>query len=357
MDFKLDDSQIAVRDLARQILDDRSTPERLRALEADGVTLDRELWGELANAGLIGIGLPEQYGGGGLGFVEVGILLTEAGRRTAKLPLLPTIATAQAIAEFGPAELAAEVLPGVCEGRTLLTAGLATFPDPPLTADSQGAISGSVSFVPAGMAADRILVFVDGVGAFLLDPAASGVSLEPQLAADGSVEARLTLEGARPLARLAGDAADIREWLRLRTTAGLCALAAGITEVALDMTTEYARERQQFGKPIASFQAVAQRAADGFIDVKAIRLTALSACWRVASGLPSAEAVAIAKFWAADGGRRVLHAAQHIHGGIGVDRDYPLHRYFLAFTQCELTLGGSSEQLLRLGDELAAVPA
>jgi acyl-CoA dehydrogenase len=357
LDFKLDDSQIAVRDLARQILDDRSTPERLRALEADGVTLDRELWSELANAGLIGIGLPEEYGGGGLGFVEVGLLLTEAGRHTAKLPLLPTITTGQALSEFGPAELAAEVLPGVCEGQTFLTAALSTFPDPPLTAGSDGAISGSVSFVPAGMAADRILVFVDGAGAFLLDPAASGVSREPQLAADGSVEARLTLEGVSPLARLNGDAAAIREWLRLRTTAGLCTLAAGITEIALDMTTEYARERQQFGKPIASFQAVAQRAADGFIDVKAIRLSALSACWRVASGLPSAEAVAVAKFWAADGGRRVLHAAQHIHGGIGVDRDYPLHRYFLAFTQCELTLGGASEQLLRLGDELAAVPA
>jgi acyl-CoA dehydrogenase len=356
LDFKLDDSQIAVRDLARQILDDRSTPDRLRALEAEGVTLDGELWGELATAGLIGIGLPEQYGGGGLGFVEVGLLLTEAGRHTAKLPLLPTIATAQAIAEFGSPELAADVLPGVCEGQTILTAALATFPDSPLTA-ADGAISGAVSFVPAGMAADRILVIVDGSGAFLIDPSASGVHREPQLAADGSVEARLTLEAVRSLARLDGDAADIREWLRLRTTAGLCALAAGITEVALDMTTAYARERQQFGKPIASFQAVAQRVADGFIDVKAIRLTALSACWRVASGLPSAEQVAVAKFWAADGGRRVLHAAQHIHGGIGVDRDYPLHRYFLAFTQCELTLGGASEQLLRLGDELAAVPA
>jgi acyl-CoA dehydrogenase len=357
VDFQLDDSQVAVRDLARQILDDRSTPERLRSLETDGVTLDGELWSELAAAGLIGIGLPEQHGGGGLGFVEVGLLLTEAGRRTAKLPLLSTITTAQALAEFGPAEVAADVLPGVCEGRTILTAALATFPDPPLTAGADGAISGSVSFVPAGMAADRILVIIDGAGAYLIDPNASGVHREPQLAADGSVEARLTLEGVRPLAQLNGDAADIREWLRLGTTAGLCALAAGITEVALDMTTEYARERQQFGKPIASFQAVAQRAADGFIDVKAIRLTALSACWRVASGLPAAGQVAIAKFWAADGGRRVLHAAQHIHGGIGVDRDYPLHRYFLAFTQCELTLGGASEQLLRLGDELAAVPA
>ena len=152
-------------------------------------------------------------------------------------------------------------------------------------------------------------------------------------------------------------AAGIREWLAQRVIAGLCATAAGITAAALDLTTAYAREREQFGKSIASFQAVATRAADAFIDVKAIRLTALQACWRVGSGLPASEQVAVAKFWAADGGKRVLHAAQHIHGGIGVDRDYPLHRYFLAFTQTELSLGGATEQLLRLGDELASVPA
>ncbi len=114
--------------------------------------------------------------------------------------------------------------------------------------------------------------------------------------------------------------------------AGHCATAAGITAAALDLTTAYARVREQFGKPIAAFQAVAQRAADAFIDVKAIRLTALQACWRVASGLPAGEQVAVAKFWAADGGKRVMHAAQHIHGGIGVDKDYPLHRLFLAYT-------------------------
>ncbi len=362
MNFTLDESQAAVRELATQILDDLSTSERLRELEAAGEHFDRKVWAELATAGLLGIALPEEFGGGGLGFVEIGLLLTEIGRHAAKVPVLPTLTTAAAIAEFGgqPA-LAQEWLPKVSGGDAVLSAALSTFPDPPLTVSAAGAINGTVSFVPAGLDADLVLVFAEqpgGVtGAYLIDPKSAGVSAESQVAGDGSVEARFAFTDVAAVAPLNGDGADIREWLAQRVIAGLCATAAGITAAALDLTTAYAREREQFGKSIASFQAVATRAADAFIDVKAIRLTALQACWRVGSGLPASEQVAVAKFWAADGGKRVLHAAQHIHGGIGVDRDYPLHRYFLAFTQTELSLGGATEQLLRLGDELASVPA
>jgi alkylation response protein AidB-like acyl-CoA dehydrogenase len=364
VNFTLDESQTAVRELAAEIFTDKASPERQRELEDAGEAFDRKLWSELATAGLLGIGLPEEYGGGGLGFVEVGLLLTEAGRRAAKIPLLPTLTTAAALARFGPAELAKQWLPQVCDGSAVLSAALATFPDPPLTVNASGAIDGVASFVPAGMDADAILVIAErqdgGSSAYLIDPTAAGVSREPQVTTAGAVEARLTLTGVQPSAQLgndseAGDA--IREWLREHVVAGLCATAAGITAAALDLTTAYAREREQFGKAIASFQAVAQRAADAFIDVKAIRLTALSACWRVASGLPAGEQVAIAKFWAADGGKRVMHAAQHIHGGIGVDKDYPLHRLFLAYTATELSLGGATEHLLLLGDALASVPA
>jgi acyl-CoA dehydrogenase len=361
VNFTLDESQTAVRDLAKQILDDKAAPERQRQLEDAGETFDRTLWSELATAGLLGIGLPEEYGGGGLGFVEVGLLLQEAGRHAAKAPLVPTLTTAAALARFGARELSAQWLPKVCDGSAVLSAAFATFPDPPLTASEAGLIDGSVSFVPSGMDADAVVVFAEqgggGTGAYLIDPTAAGVSSEEQVTGAGAIEARLTFTGAQALGRLDADGDVVREWLRQHVVAGLCATAAGITAAALELTTAYAREREQFGKPIASFQAVAQRAADAFIDVKAIRLTALQACWRVGSGLPASEQVAIAKFWAADGGKRVMHAAQHVHGGIGVDKDYPLHRFFLAFTTTELTLGGATEQLLRLGDELAAVPA
>jgi alkylation response protein AidB-like acyl-CoA dehydrogenase len=129
---------------------------------------------------------------------------------------------------------------------------------------------------------------------------------------------------------------------------------AGTCQAALKLTAGYAVTRKQFDRAIASFQAVGQRAADAYVDAEAVGITARQAAWRISAGLPAEEQVAIAKFWAADGGQRVVHAAQHIHGGLGVDRTYPLHRYFLAAKQIELTLGGATAQLLRLGALMAA---
>ena len=142
-----------------------------------------------------------------------------------------------------------------------------------------------------------------------------------------------------------------------RATAAQCCLAAGVCAEALDLTAEYTKARKQFDQPIATFQAVGQRAADAYIDTEAVRLTALQAAWRISEGLPAETEVAAAKFWAAEGGQRVVHAAQHLHGGMGVDRDYPLHRYFLYAKQLELSLGGATRQLLALGEILAREPA
>ena len=130
-----------------------------------------------------------------------------------------------------------------------------------------------------------------------------------------------------------------------------------MASAAVALVSEYTKSREQFDKPIATFQAVGQRAADAYVDAEAIRLTAWQAAWRIDQGLPADDAVAVAKFWAADGGQRVVHAAVHLHGGVGVDRDYPLHRHFLLTKQLELTLGGATDQLLRIGATLAAEPA
>jgi alkylation response protein AidB-like acyl-CoA dehydrogenase len=148
----------------------------------------------------------------------------------------------------------------------------------------------------------------------------------------------------------------VLDWLLERATVAYCAVVVGVCEEALRLTAEYTRTREQFGRPIASFQAVGQRAADAYIDTEAVRLTAMHAAWRLSSGLPAAEEVAVAKVWAADAGQRVVHAAQHLHGGLGVDRDYPLHRYFLWAKQLELTLGGATAQLRHLGSLLANEP-
>ncbi|MBK6670162.1 MAG: hypothetical protein IPG46_11035 [Actinobacteria bacterium] len=132
------------------------------------------------------------------------------------------------------------------------------------------------------------------------------------------------------------------------------ALALGNCVGALELLASYTTDRHQFGVPIASFQAVGHRAADAYIDTEAVRLTTWQAIWRLDEGLAAGEEVAVAKYWAAYGGQRVVHAAVHLHGGVGVDRDYPLHRFFLAAKQIELQLGGATPSLLRLGRSIAA---
>ena len=147
---------------------------------------------------------------------------------------------------------------------------------------------------------------------------------------------------------------DVLGWILDRATAGLCAVASGVAQSAMRITAGYAGQRKQFGKPIATFQAVSQRMGDCFIDNEAIHLTMWQAVTRLADEMPSDREVATAKFWAAEGGRRIGHAALHIHGGISIDIDYPIQRYFLWAKQIEHTLGAGTWQLRRLGALLAA---
>jgi alkylation response protein AidB-like acyl-CoA dehydrogenase len=196
---------------------------------------------------------------------------------------------------------------------------------------------------------------------FIVAASSAGLGLTPEATTSRQPEARLTLDGVVVSAGdVLGDPLQGRpivEWIVERATTAICATVAGVCEQAVGMTAEYTKTREQFDRPIASFQAVGQRAADAFIDAEAIRLTAWQAAWRIDAGLPASAEVAVAKFWAADGGQRVVHAAQHLHGGIGVDRDYPLHRYFLWAKYLELTLGGATSHLIDLGALLAAEPA
>jgi alkylation response protein AidB-like acyl-CoA dehydrogenase len=373
MDFGLTEEQEATRDLARQILSDRSTHERLKEIEAGGDGFDRDTWAELAKAGLLGIALPEDAGGSGLGFVALCQLLEEIGRTVSPVPVLPTVVLgALPIATFGTDAQRQQHLPGVVEGDTVLTAALvetgtdSLHPTTTARPDADGwRVDGVKTLVPAGLIAGRILVPAaagdDGaIVVLIVDPNANGVTRERQDTTSGIPQARMELDGVQVDAGdVLGDAesgAAIVDWMVERANAAMCAVATGVCEQALQMTAEYTKTREQFERPIATFQAVGQRAADAYIDTEAIRLTALQAAWRLEEGLPAAAEVAVAKFWAADGGQRVVHAAQHLHGGIGVDRDYPLHRYFLWAKELELTLGGATPQLLTLGAILAAEP-
>jgi 3-oxocholest-4-en-26-oyl-CoA dehydrogenase beta subunit len=387
MDFDYSEEQEAVRQLAGQIFGDLVTHDRLKEVEAaageDG-PFDRELWRELASAGLLGIHLDEEVGGSGLDFVAACLVIEAAGRTAAYVPVVETMVYgAVPIARFGTDAQRKAWLTGVAAGETVLTAALAelqgeiilpggTEPATTATAQADGSwtITGTKACVPAALVADALLVpalckqsdgAVTGVGVFVVDAAAPGLTMTRQATTTGRPEAIVELSGVPVPAdrRLGGDDADGAAVIGLvaeHATTALCVLEAGVCAAALELTAEYTKTREQFEKPIATFQAVGQRAADAYVDTEAIRLTAWQAASRLAAGLPAAPEVAVAKYWAAEGGQRVVHAASHLHGGIGVDRDYPLHRFFLLTEQIELTLGGANESLRRLGRMLADEP-
>ena len=371
MDFSFTEEQEAVRELAARIFSDLATHERLKEVEATDERFDRKLWGELASAGLLGIGLPEAVGGAGLGFVAVGVVAEEAGRTAAAVPYVPAVLGAGAVAEFGdPAQCRRWVEPMVA-GDVVLTAALVEQggdpASPTTTATRHGdgwRLEGTKAFVPAAMVAHAIVVSArtdDGVGLFVVDPTAPGVTRRPQEATSRQIEAELELSGVvvgpDDVLVTGPDGADALRWLLEHAEAALCLCVAGACDAAVKLTAEYTSQREQFGKPIATFQAVGQRAADAYIDAEAVRLTAWQAVWRLSEGLPATSEVAVAKYWADEGAQRVVHAAQHLHGGMGVDRDYPLHRYYLLVKHLALTLGGATTSLLRLGEVLANEPA
>ena len=367
MDFSHSEEQQEIVNLAKQILNDGSTHERLKAVEnSDGPRFDSKVWADLAQAGLIGIALDENYGGGGLGFHELAMILEEVGRCAAAVPYLETtVMGALAIAEYGDENLRGEVLPKVSAGEMVLTAALVDVDDtaaPQVRAErSEGVtvLSGRKYCVPAGLIANRALVSAttgDGKsGVYLVDLDGAGIERTSVVTTAGHPEARLDFKDAP--GRLLGVAdvdGSVLKWMSDRILAAQCAMMVGVCDEALRLTSEYTKERKQFGVAIATFQAVAHRAADAYIEAEAIRLTARQACWRIGEGLPSEEEIAIAKYWAAEGGQRVVHAAQHLHGGMGVDRDYALHRYFVLVKPLELPLGGGTQQLRALGKMIAA---
>ncbi|MFD7260046.1 acyl-CoA dehydrogenase family protein [Streptomyces sp. NPDC059874] len=378
MDFTFTEEQQAAVEAARAVFADVAAdgvPSPALTPGAVADDFDRPLWAKLAGSDLLGLVLAEEHGGAGLDAIALCLVLREAAKVLARVPLLEHCATAMAVQAHGSPELAAALLPGAARGTLVLTVAAhgRSGHDPAelaVTARPDGTgwtLDGTQTAVPWAQSADWIAVPAhtgegEAVLAFVARTAC-GLTLAEQVSTNGERFAELTLDGVRVAATHLIDTAAAWERLRQLLATGTCALALGLGEGVLAMTSQYTSKREQFGFPVATFQAVAVQAADRYIDLRAMEVTLWQAAWRLdaatagAGGpLPSSGDVAVAKIWASEGVRRVVQTAQHLHGGFGADTDYPLHRYHAWAKQLELQLGPAAAHEEALGDLLAAHP-
>lgn len=372
MDFAFSEEQIAIRQLMSQISKNRCTPEELAAAEKTN-WFHSVLWQDLAGAGLLGLCLPEEFGGSGLGFTELCILLEEHGKSISPIPLWPTLNLgALALSKFGTHQQQSQYFPALASGEQIITAALqepnSTVGSPLKTHASQNGsswvLTGEKTSVPSLHLSERLLVPArtekNQPCLFIVDVNSPGTTLEKQTGTNGEPLHYITFENVEvpetALLEKSLHHQDSVKWLIQRATIGLCAVMLGMADRALKMTARYVSERHQFERPIGTFQAVSQRAGDAYIDVESMRMTMWRACWRLEKEDFSDKEVAVAKSTASLSGHRVLNAAQHLHGGMGFDRDYPLYRYFLHAKQYEFTLGSYSEHIHQLGQVLATNP-
>jgi 3-oxocholest-4-en-26-oyl-CoA dehydrogenase beta subunit len=387
VDFTFTEEQQAAAEAARGVFagvepDAVPSPSLVAGAVADD--FDRALWARLAEADLLSLLLDPEFDGAGLDAIALCLVLRESAKVLARVPLLEHSAATAAVQAYGSEELKTALLTRAGRGETVLTvaANGRTGHDPAElavtarqddagTSRSSEAESGgdwildgvqtavpwahTADFVvvPARTAADRTLLAV-------VPRLHEGVDLAEQISTTGERLGELRLESARIAARDVVDADGAWEWLRELLATGTCALALGLGERVLAMTGEYTGKREQFGFPIATFQAVAVQAADRYIDLRAMEATLWQAAWRITSGapgaLPASGDVAVAKIWASEGVRRVVQTAQHLHGGFGADVEYPLHRYHAWAKHLELQLGPAAAHEESLGDLLAAHP-
>ncbi len=371
MDFTLPEEHVAIRDLARQILTEHGSAEHHTSLERDGDWFDRGAWRALAGAGLLGVCVPEDLGGLGLDTLAMHVLLVEHAAAAGHVPLLETCVLGTRALVASSHVRRQELLTGLMAGEVVIVAAL-TDPDgadvrePTLQAEPDGdgwRLQGTKNLVSCLPLADHVVVTArtpDGqVLVALL--AVDACVVESQRTPSDVPHGRLVLGGV-PVAAVdvlaMGDAGhamlgDLVDHGR----AALAACQVGLVREAIVLAAAHTSQREQFGRPLATFQAVSQRVADARIAQEMLALTSLQASWMLANDLPAAEELVIAAWWSAEAGHHALHAAHHVHGGIGVDREYPLHRLSGRAKVAEFALGNAEELLQELGARIAAEPS
>jgi alkylation response protein AidB-like acyl-CoA dehydrogenase len=378
MDIGFTEEQELLSDTARKFLDSECDTQFVRRMMATEAAMTPEFWGKLAENGWLGIAYPEEYGGSGLGLVDLVVLMEEVGRAVMPGPFPATVLLGgAAIAEAGSAEQRLEYLPGIAAGEVKATLA-ATEPNARWDAagitlaarEARGGftLSGTKLFVPDAHLADVLVVAArpkdgstmeDGVSLFLVPKGTAGVTVRVLPSVD---ETRKLCEVkfdnvAVPAGALLGELHQ--GWPALarvvdRAAVALAAEMCGAAQRVLDMTVDYAKLRVAFGKPIGIYQGVKHKCADMLIEIENAKSLTYYAAWAVDESEPDAAmAVSMAKAAASDAGRKVCAAGIQLHGGIGMTWEHDLQLYLKRAKASEIALGDATwhrERIARLLD-------
>jgi len=362
VDFDLDPEQQVIAGLAAQVLSDPRAPDSQAASSDEDASA---VWKAMASAGLLSLTLPQRLGGDGLDATATLTVLTEAGRRASTVPALATLALGVLpLVRWGQPDLQDQLLPSVATGDLLLTAALREPSDPQpdrprTTVARDGTITGVKVGVPQAQAAGRILATATNAttgtpAVVLVDPAHGGVTVTSTPTSASAPE--YTVEFTSAQAHVLGGQPAVTDLYRIALAAA-CATGDGALAGALALTTSHIATRKQFGRPLAAFQAVAQQIADVYLVSRALHLAAVAAAWQVRSPQPIAsgdepadpEDVDVAAYWLADRALEAVRTCHHLHGGLGLDVGYPLHRYSAMLRDLARFVGGAEHLLTRIG--------
>ena len=360
MDFQLTDEQGLLRDTTRDLLSRTYDPESRNKVIGSDLGWSRDVWSQLADTGILGLGFePEEAGQ-----IEIMVVLTEVGRRLAPEPILhAALAPGALIAELG-SDAQRQQLDEVAAGQRLLAFAhlepghrtpTATVTTAAARQGDSWTLSGRKNPVLAGDCADALVVSAalpdGGTGLFLVD--AGAVTRRPYRSFDGQRGAQVDLDGAaaEPLGR-GGDASLAIRDAVIRIQSALCSEAVGAMEEALRLTTDYLKTRKQFGVTLNKFQALTQRAADMYVSLEVARSMSFYAAMSIADGNLDPLIASRAKVQIGRSGRHIAQESIQMHGGIGVTAEYPVSHYAARLTAIEHTLGTSNDHLHNLIDHL-----
>ncbi len=362
MNFDLSEDQSAFAEMASGLFADYCTDDKLRDHDASGAPFMQELWHQCVASGLNTVLVPEDQGGLGLGMTELMAVLEQQGRALALVPLWEPQLTVAALAQFAPAALP-QVLDDAVSGTAPVALSLNALtqsrgPSLQLARAGDGGgwtLSGHANAVPLGAQARQALLAADAEGQMrlvLVELAQAGVERTEGMDQHHLSVADLAFDN---VAVEDGNVLPVEAtgWVEQRAIACLAALQLGVTQEQLRRTVEYVSEREQFGRVIGSFQLVAGQMADGYIATEALRTSVWQLVYRLDASLGAAPQAWATRALANDTGHRAGHMAQHVHGGIGVDLTYPIHRFLFWSRALGVALGGTEHHLARLGDWLA----